>query len=689
MKKLFIFILVLIMLPFAFAQNPLMDGLVTYYKLDEISGTNAQDYFNLNNGTANNARVFTSEIAGQINTGADFTQGNDQINTNFVPVTNNDFTWNFWIKTSDSSSSFILGSQSGNTVGVTVQFGDWGIGAFSGASTGTRWLGTGTTTSSISTVAINNNTWNMVTIVRFTNSSGGIYVNGNLVHQGAWNPYDSGSTNLFLGQRGNGAGYMNGFLDEFAIYNRSLSAQEVENLYNAQKDGFESGQPPFSQDFIITARNSVTNAQINTFNATINDVFYSTTNGTINTPYLLNESFLANILVDSNGFFSRTYNSYQTDTSLNALLQPIGTLDIIIKNQASNNLITDQVNITLQSSTQEFNYQTSTGQFLFTNLNLNEQYNVFLKSASFIDNQYSFTYTSSTPNPFNMFMALNTTIGSEIKFNVIDTENSPINDVTVRVDAFVNGTYQTISQKTTDLSGDALFILEQGKTHRIVFSKNGFVTQEFISQLPLQTYSVVLQKDAFFDFVGVTAGVSYAYAPTSLILNPSVNQEFNWSVSTVNNDLFQYRIRLFNGTNLLAEQSGNNPSGSLITLNFDTTPYNNSNLRAVYSFTKANFTIYELTVFYNIAQISDESIFSMNQFMKENISLRDRIIIFSVIMLALILIFSLFGNAVAVIMMVAMLSPIVSWMVGLSTIIIGFMSILIMITILANRGNLG
>jgi len=59
--------------------SDLETDLVSYYKLDETSGTTATDSHGDNDGTANNARVFTTEEDGIINTCADFTGGKDLI----------------------------------------------------------------------------------------------------------------------------------------------------------------------------------------------------------------------------------------------------------------------------------------------------------------------------------------------------------------------------------------------------------------------------------------------------------------------------------------------------------------------------------------------------------------------------------------------------------------------------------
>jgi len=86
----------------------LTDGIVAYYKLDEKSGTTANNsVVGGVNGTANDARVFTSEIAGQINTSADFTQGNDYITLPLVNLGTSAFTFSAWYYGSTSAGTIV------------------------------------------------------------------------------------------------------------------------------------------------------------------------------------------------------------------------------------------------------------------------------------------------------------------------------------------------------------------------------------------------------------------------------------------------------------------------------------------------------------------------------------------------------------------------------------------------------
>jgi len=90
----------------------LIDDLILYYKLDEILGTTADDtHDNDYDATASNARVFTTEAAGILNTGADFSQGDDRIVCDTVALLrgiSGITSGSFWIKTTSSVWSALV-----------------------------------------------------------------------------------------------------------------------------------------------------------------------------------------------------------------------------------------------------------------------------------------------------------------------------------------------------------------------------------------------------------------------------------------------------------------------------------------------------------------------------------------------------------------------------------------------------
>lgn len=347
-KQIMLFlILVLACVSFSYAQSPLMDGLVTYYKLDETSGTLAQDYFGVYNGTADNARVFTSEINGIINTGADFTQGNDNIAIPSGAIdTTNDFTVSYWFNSSSMT-------------GVQVHIGllDQRDVRFFTDETSyifRQWSGSAGT-SDVTKSSLSSDTWYHICAIRDGNTAR-LVINGVLedTNTGIGSVSVSSADNA-LGYRVGVGQYYSGMMDEVAFYSDAKTVAFCQDLYDAQKNGFVSGQPPFtipSENFQITATDAVTSAPIMDFDATVNGTPYSTTNGTIITPFLRNESILLNITVSSVDHSQKTFNNYNISENLNAQLVPVTHATVTFQaTKLYTDLLVPAFNVTFNSTT--------------------------------------------------------------------------------------------------------------------------------------------------------------------------------------------------------------------------------------------------------------------------------------------------------------------------------------------------
>jgi hypothetical protein len=81
-----------------------------------------------------------------------------------------------------------------------------------------------------------------------------------------------------------------------------------------------SPAPPASDNFQITAKNLYDNSAITTFSAEVDGSIYSTTNGTINSPLLVNSTELHNITVFKTDYFNDTYTNLNVSSDLEAYL---------------------------------------------------------------------------------------------------------------------------------------------------------------------------------------------------------------------------------------------------------------------------------------------------------------------------------------------------------------------------------
>lgn len=215
------------------SQSTLLNGLISYYKLDETSGTTAEDEKGNYNGTANNERVFTSEESGIINTCSDFTQGTDKIDINAIEPDNISISilvypnslgagtgLNTIIEQGRNESedgTYIIRSDDGN-IGFKIQ-----------DSGGANWLETGYG-------ELTTGSWYHI-VVTYDGTTMRIYKNGNEVTSGtdsSGNINYQTSLDLRIGLRSrNDDREWDGLIDEVGIWNRALTSTEVSGLYNS------------------------------------------------------------------------------------------------------------------------------------------------------------------------------------------------------------------------------------------------------------------------------------------------------------------------------------------------------------------------------------------------------------------------------------------------------------------------
>lgn len=222
----FAFTLILLAMPMASAD--LTEGLVSYYKLDEISGTTAVDSHGLNNGTANDARIFTSEVAGIINTGADFAQGQDTINISANVFNFNEGSFQAWVKHNGTTGGNIFTSSGSNFMVLRIatdnrlQFHIEGSGVSDSRFKGNTVLSANvfyhivlTSNGTAYKLYVNGVEETLTFDLGANTGNWGAGINPIITHIGSFDTFQ----------------FFNGVLDEIAIWNTTINQTEILELY--------------------------------------------------------------------------------------------------------------------------------------------------------------------------------------------------------------------------------------------------------------------------------------------------------------------------------------------------------------------------------------------------------------------------------------------------------------------------
>lgn len=236
-----------------FTKNSGFSGLVARWHMDEGSGSTIDDSSsNSNDGTIKGATWVGADGGGWY-TRADISFGTgdslnfDGINDN-IAISDNDsldinqLTITGWITTSDdvTNNKFIVSkwAESPNQKSYALYIGS---GQVNFLTSNDGDLNGDTLSGGI--IAINTMYHIAVT---FDGNTKKIYINGSESNSGTWaNTIYSGTSSVLIGNRNTSTtNFFKGIIDEVAIYNRALTADEVEALSQRRKDSPDVGDSP-------------------------------------------------------------------------------------------------------------------------------------------------------------------------------------------------------------------------------------------------------------------------------------------------------------------------------------------------------------------------------------------------------------------------------------------------------------
>ena len=217
----------------------LTDNIVAYYKLDESSGTNANDEVAAYDLTTVDTPGW---VSGKINNCLDFTPNDYAENTSFDQGAWTEYSWSFWVYLDITTDLVLL------TVGEDASFGYRSIQLTSGAFKVNT--GSGAAIISSPTSAASSGQWYFIVGTAKVGDKVRLYVDGTEVGTGtAISAFGNPNNRFLVGVNYGVSGeYLNGKMDEIGVWSRALSSSEVTELYN----GGTGLSYPFSVSVTVT-----------------------------------------------------------------------------------------------------------------------------------------------------------------------------------------------------------------------------------------------------------------------------------------------------------------------------------------------------------------------------------------------------------------------------------------------------
>jgi hypothetical protein len=289
-KKILIFGLVLILLS-SFAVADLTDDNTLYYSLDNstVTGTNVEDLSSEeNNGTKKAVGEPIQDSNGLIFEANDFDGTDDYIRTSALSELQGAETWSIstWFNTdslSPGASDIILSnSDGGDRLAIGIEDSEVVVAMYDGASWATQCGGNGCEADT----TLSTGTWYHLVVVNTGWNNFKIYLNNidqSMSGEAIANAGTSGDFGIGAIHDGAWSSFFNGKIDEVAVYNKTLTTDEIEELYNSG-DGYNPYSVSAPSPSVSTSYNS-TVFEDSTTEHTLTFENYNTTSNSTATLY--------------------------------------------------------------------------------------------------------------------------------------------------------------------------------------------------------------------------------------------------------------------------------------------------------------------------------------------------------------------------------------------------------------------
>lgn len=201
-------------------------NLVAYWAFDEGTGVIAYDSVGGNDGTFIGDPCWTS---GRIDGALEFDGVDDYISCGTGPAITGTgpFAVSAWVKTNVVKGHGIVTQRSASSAG-----GSYGVSIFRDGRVQFYVYGGDIGFIFRSNVTVNDGLWHHVAAVRINSTDGEIYVDGSLSATGSGPARSLNKVPVWIGGPGfTGPHHFGGSIDDVMIFNRALSAEEVEQLY--------------------------------------------------------------------------------------------------------------------------------------------------------------------------------------------------------------------------------------------------------------------------------------------------------------------------------------------------------------------------------------------------------------------------------------------------------------------------
>lgn len=437
-------------------------------------------------------------------------------------------------------------------------------------------------------------------------------------------------------------------------YNQNVLARVFPSLYNSSIPAtlFETQSLIFDYNVTNLSLSSISTIfNYSIYNQTGTASFLSTLNSnvtryraSVTVPYVPDDPTIINI----GGVINVTYNgtsSIRTSNTTRTVDKPSISIDIY--SEQTGMPILENVTITYSDETTEKINSTTTGNIVLDGLNAFSEYSFKFSSANYSQRTYIITIGNETTQYLDVFLPLNTTVSTTI-FTVSDKDTSEIiENAFLTMYNMVNGSWETVESKYTDITGKAQFTYITSTQYKFLISKSGYEDYVFyLDPILFSEYSVQIERSTLINYSQDYDNLAIIYYPP--YFSSTEENTFNWIISSPTGLLLGYGYNLsYPGGS--SSETGSNAIGGQLTSNFNITgasAFDNAVLNYYYITTlsgRRNFTIL-LPINYNAT--SSNMTFFENKDKTFGLGIFERMLIITIITVFIVGIASMVGQPI-------------------------------------------
>jgi len=242
----------------------------------------------------------------------------------------------------------------------------------------------------------------------------------------------------------------------------------------------------------VTAKDFFSNASVENFTITYNTIDYTAIGNNLILNVTKNQN--ATFLIDSFGYAFSNTTIYANDwlTSYEFELYPTNSINIYIRDESTNTLITENVSMLFSSVSGDFTNYTSTGTFFIESLDVNE-YDITFSSTNYQNRIYTVNVGNRSHQNLNVYLtkSTDTTI-----FIIKDKDSaSLLEGVQSTMYRTINGSWQPVETKNSDITGRVQFTYEKGIQYRFYMTLNNYEDLIFyLNPILFDEYNIGLQS---------------------------------------------------------------------------------------------------------------------------------------------------------------------------------------------------